>query len=108
MGSLVSKSHYQSERNTPKDAGFKSRSKYRELVDDLASERLMSKRRCDDSDYSVVIKNRGSPPNLWKWEIYRAGRSNPIGQSPNFFHTVAAASKAGKAALKQLLNKLNT
>jgi len=69
---------------------------------------LMDKRRFDDSDYSVVVKNRGSPPNSWKWEIYRAGRSNPIGQSPIFFHTVAAANKAGKAALKQLLNKLNT
>jgi hypothetical protein len=61
----------------------------------------MNKRRFDDSDYSVVV-------NSWKWEIYRAGRSNPIGQSPTFFHAVAAANKAGKAALKQLLNKLNT
>jgi hypothetical protein len=75
---------------------------------DLANEALMDKRRFDDSDYSVVVKNKGSPPNSWKWEIYRAGRSNPIGQSPIFFHTVAAANKAGKAALKQLLNKLNT
>jgi hypothetical protein len=31
----------------------------------------------------------------------------PIGQSPSFFRTMAAANKAGKAALKQLLNKLN-
>jgi hypothetical protein len=69
----------------------------------------MNKRRFDDSDYSVVVKNRGSPHrNSWKWEIYRAGRSNPIGQSPIFFHTVAAANKAGKAALKQLLNNLNS
>ena len=67
----------------------------------------MDKHRFNDSDYSVVVKNRGSPPNAWKWEIYRAGRSNPIGHSPIFFHTVAAANKAGKVALKQLLNKLN-
>ncbi len=60
----------------------------------------------DDSDYSVVIKNRGAPPNLWKWEIYRAGESNAIGQSAVFFHTVAGANKAGKAALKQLLAAL--
>jgi hypothetical protein len=60
----------------------------------------MANLRFDDTDYSVVVKNR--------WEIYRAGRSNPIGQSPVFFHTVAAANKAGKAALKQLLAKLNT
>ena len=62
----------------------------------------------DDTDYSVVVKNSGVPPKSWRWEIYRAGRSNPIGQSPVFFHTVAAANKAGKAALKQLLAKLST
>ena len=31
-----------------------------------------------------------------------------MGQSPIFFNTIAAANKAGKAALKQLLAKLNT
>jgi hypothetical protein len=31
-----------------------------------------------------------------------------MGQSPIFFRTVAAANKAGKVALKQLLAKLNT
>jgi hypothetical protein len=66
----------------------------------------MDKLRFDSSDYSVVVKNRGSPPNAWRWEICRAGRSSPIGQSPIFFRTVAA-NKAGKAALKQLLAKLN-
>ena len=95
----------QSERNAPRDAAMPPANRGRLT----ACERpLMDKRRFDDSDYSVVVKNRGSPPNSWKWEIYRAGRSNPIGQSPIFFHTVAAANKAGKAALKQLLNKLNT
>jgi hypothetical protein len=68
----------------------------------------MAKLRFDDTDYSVVVKNRGGASEVvWRWEIYRAGRSNPIGQSPVFFHTVAAANKAGKAALKQLLAKLN-
>jgi len=67
----------------------------------------MDKLRFDASDGSVVGKNRGSPPNAWRWEIYRAGRSGPIGQSPVFFRTVVAANKAGKAALKQLLAKLN-
>ena len=67
----------------------------------------MDKLRFDASDYSVVVKNKGSPPNVWRWEIYRVGRSSPIGQSPIFFRTVAAANKAGKAALKQLLAKLN-
>jgi hypothetical protein len=67
----------------------------------------MDKLRFDPAEYSVVVKNRGSPPNAWRWEIYRPGRSSPIGQSPIFFHTVAAANKAGKVALKQLLAKLN-
>ena len=67
----------------------------------------MDKLRFDASDYSVVVKNKGSPPNVWRWEIYRAGRSSPIGQSPIFFRTVVAANKSGKAALKQLLAKLN-
>ena len=62
----------------------------------------------DDSDYSVVVKNRAPPPDSWRWEIYRAGRSSPIKQSPVFFRTMAAANKAGKAVLKQLLAKLNS
>jgi hypothetical protein len=53
-----------------------------------------------------VVKNRAPPPSSWRWEIYRAGRSSPIGQSPVFFGTVATASRAGKAALKQLLDQL--
>jgi hypothetical protein len=67
----------------------------------------MEKVCVDNADYSVVVKNRGSPPNPWKWEIYRAGKASPIGQSPVFFHTMAAANKAGRAALKQLLATLN-
>jgi hypothetical protein len=68
----------------------------------------MDKVGFDDTDYSVVVKIRGSHPISWRWEIYRAGRSHPIGQSPVFFRTMAAANKAGKAALKELLAKLNT
>ena len=59
-----------------------------------------------DRDYSAVVKNRGLPPQPWRWEIYRVGKSKPIGRSPIFFRTVAAANKAGKAALKQLLAEL--
>lgn len=65
----------------------------------------MAKLRFDDSDYSVVTKNRGLQPR--RWEIYRAGKANPIGRSPIFFRTMAAANKAGKAALKQLLSELS-
>jgi hypothetical protein len=67
----------------------------------------MDEVRFDDTDYSVVVKNRGSLRDPWRWEIYRAGRSSPIGQSPIFFRTMAAANKAGKVALKELLAKLN-
>jgi hypothetical protein len=43
----------------------------------------------DRTDYSVVVKNRGTNP--WKWEIYRAGKSSPIKQSPVNFSTMAMA-----------------
>jgi hypothetical protein len=62
----------------------------------------------DQTDYSVVVKLRAPPPNSWKWEIYRAGRSSPIEQASIYFTTMAAASRAGKEALKQLLDKLHS
>jgi hypothetical protein len=40
-----------------------------------------------------------------------AGSANDrssIEQAPDFFHTMAAASRAGKEALKQLLDKLQS
>src|SRR5215471_7309238 len=58
------------------------------------------------ADYSVVVKNRAPPPKAWRWEIYRAGNVNPIKQSSVYFDTTAAARRAGKEALKDLLNKL--
>jgi hypothetical protein len=67
----------------------------------------MDKLRFDETDYSVVVKHRADPPNPWRWEIYRAGRSSAIDLSPNFFQTMAGASKAGKTALKQLMGKLD-
>jgi hypothetical protein len=62
----------------------------------------------DDSDFSVVVKHRAPPPNSWRWEIYCAGRSNAVQRSSEFFPTMAAASRAGKEALKQLLDKLHS
>jgi hypothetical protein len=58
------------------------------------------------TDYSVVVKNRAPPPKVWRWEIYRVGNDNPIKQSSIYFDTTAAARRAGKDALKELLNKL--
>jgi len=52
------------------------------------------------------VKNRAPPPKAWRWEIYRAGNANPIKQSSIYFDTTAAARRAGKDALNELLNKL--
>jgi hypothetical protein len=62
--------------------------------------------RYERTDFSVVVKSRGKPPNPWRWEIYRAGRSSAVEQSSVFYPTMAAANKAGKEALTQLLKKL--
>jgi hypothetical protein len=66
----------------------------------------MNKLYYERADYSVVVKNRAPPPKVWRWEIYRAGNINLIKQSSVYFDTTAAARRAGKEALKGLLNKL--
>ena len=66
----------------------------------------MDKLHFDRADYSVVVKNRAPAPISWRWEIYRAGRSIPIEQSSAYFQTMTTANRAGKEALKQLLDKL--
>ena len=60
----------------------------------------------EQTDYSVAVKRRAPPPNSWRWEIYRAGKRNPVEQSSVYFQTMTMASRAGKEALKQLLAKL--
>ena len=57
-------------------------------------------------DFSVVVKDRGQPPNRWRWEIYRAGRSSAVEQSATLFPTMTAAHKAGKEALSRLFKQL--
>jgi hypothetical protein len=59
----------------------------------------------DQTDFSVVVKNRATPPKSWRWEIYRAGRKSPIEYSSVLYETVETASRAGKEALKQLLTE---
>jgi hypothetical protein len=66
----------------------------------------MGKLHFDRTDYSVVVKHRAPPPTSWRWEIYRAGRSSPVKTSLGYFHTMVAARRAGKEALKKLLDKL--
>jgi hypothetical protein len=57
------------------------------------------------SDFSVVVKLRAPPPNCWRWEIYRAGRSSSIVNSKDFFVSAVSANKAGQKALKLLLSE---
>jgi hypothetical protein len=59
----------------------------------------------DPSDYSFVVKRRGSPAKPWRWEIYCAGRSGPVERSPGFFESMGEAAKEGKKALGRLLAK---
>jgi hypothetical protein len=66
----------------------------------------MDKLYYERTDYSVVVKNRAPPLKAWRWEIYRAGNANPIKHSATYFDTTAAARRAGKDALNELLNKL--
>jgi len=55
-------------------------------------------------DYSLAIKNKGRPPQPWRWEIYLAGKSKPVEQS-EFFETMSEATRTGKAALAELQAK---
>jgi hypothetical protein len=57
----------------------------------------------DHADFSVVVRHRAAP-KPWRWEIYRAGRRNPIERSKVPFETMTEANRAGKAALRLLLS----
>jgi hypothetical protein len=65
------------------------------------------RRDFDPADYSAVVKLRGDPPRPWRWEIYCAGKRSPIEHSDALFETSAAAHKAGKQALSQLIARLS-
>src|SRR5215831_13123457 len=60
----------------------------------------------DQTDFSVVVKRRASPPKPWRWEIYRAGRTSAIECSSVRYETVEAANRAGNEALRQLLTEV--
>jgi hypothetical protein len=55
-------------------------------------------------DYTLAIKNKGLPPQPWRWEIYLAGKSKPVRQS-EFFETMSEATRTGKAALAEVRAK---
>jgi hypothetical protein len=62
----------------------------------------------DPTDYSVVVKSRAPLPKPWRWEIYCAGKRQPIQRSDVFFESREKASATGKEALAKLLEKLST
>jgi hypothetical protein len=59
----------------------------------------------DPADYSLAVKLRGSPPKLWRWEIYCACKAAPVERSLICFESMSEAAKAGKKALANLLAK---
>jgi hypothetical protein len=59
----------------------------------------------DQTDNSFCREAQGATSEV---EIYRAGRMSPIKESSMYFETMATASRAGKEALKQLLDKLHS
>ena len=62
----------------------------------------------DPTDYSVVVKSRAPLPKPWRWEIYCAGKRQPIQRSEVFFESREKASVTGKAALAKLLERLSS
>jgi hypothetical protein len=59
----------------------------------------------DPTDYSFVVKRRGTPQKPWRWEIYCAGKAAPVARLPVFFESMTEAAKEGKKALGQFLAK---
>jgi hypothetical protein len=62
----------------------------------------------DPSDYSIVVKSRAPLPKPWRWEIYCAGKRQPIQRSEVLFESREKASATGKEALARLLEKLSS
>ena len=62
----------------------------------------MKEEGLDPTDYSFVVKRRGSPPKPWRWEIYCAG-SAPVERSAILYETMTEAAKEGKKALARVL-----
>src|ERR1044072_2033934 len=65
----------------------------------LNTQGLSTMRTIEHPDFSVVVKNRGSLPAPWRWEIYRSGRNTPVKRSEGNFSTMTEADRAGKKAL---------
>jgi hypothetical protein len=66
----------------------------------------MDKLHFDRTDYSVVVKNMAPLPSSWKWGDLSCREVKPDKAIIVYFHTMVTANRAGKEALKQLLDKL--
>ena len=66
------------------------------------------RRDFDPEDYALIVKLRANPPKPWRWEIYCAGKRQPIKHSKEFFESREAAQKAGKVAFENLLVDLKS
>jgi hypothetical protein len=62
-------------------------------------------RQLDPVDYSLAVRLNKKPANSWRWEIYCAGKSTPVRRSAGHFTTMGAATRAGKEALSQFLDR---
>jgi hypothetical protein len=60
----------------------------------------------DQTDFTVVVKNRAAPPKPWRWKIYRAGSKEPdrvlVG---SFIRRSRPPAEREIKALKQLLTE---
>jgi hypothetical protein len=56
--------------------------------------------RFDPADYSMAVKRNRKPPNSWRWEISRAGKSIAVQRSQGVFQAMSEAAREGKAALQ--------
>jgi hypothetical protein len=53
--------------------------------------------KLDPTDFSFVVKRCGSSSRPWRWEIYRAGKSDPLERSAVLFESMAQAAKKALA-----------
>jgi hypothetical protein len=61
--------------------------------------------KLNPEDYSFVVRRRGTLPKPWRWEIYRAGKSDAVERSVVFFESMSEAARKGKKALADFLGK---
>jgi len=66
------------------------------------------RRDFDPDDYALIVKLRANPPKPWRWEIYCAGKRQPIKHSKEFFESREAAQEGRQGAFESLLVDLKS